>query len=118
MGKTPPPVEILHFPPGAGNGRTYTSIIPSSSEEYASQCPSGENAGAIRINTGGLNGFCRNETGLARRGSCWLVSNSAVQRCQSQIASRLLSGDTDDGNTPVVRSERRRTSPPPSARTA
>jgi len=29
-------VEICHFPPGPGNGRTYTSKRPDSSESYAS----------------------------------------------------------------------------------
>src|SRR3972149_4463364 len=36
VGKDPPAVEICHFPPGPGNGRTYTSKRPDSSESSAS----------------------------------------------------------------------------------
>ena len=40
---SPPAVEIRTFPPGPGNGTTYTSDRPDSFELYASQRPSGEN---------------------------------------------------------------------------
>ena len=58
-GNLPPPVEICHCPPGPGNGRTYTSEIPDSSDAYASQCPSGEKAGYAS-----LNGAPRNSSGF------------------------------------------------------
>src|SRR5688572_9639343 len=45
-GDNPAPLEISHLSPPsdpfAANGRTYTSSIPDSSDEYASHRPSGE----------------------------------------------------------------------------
>ena len=35
------------MPPDPGNGRTYTSLLPASSERYAIHRPSGENTGGI-----------------------------------------------------------------------
>ena len=45
IGTLPPALEICHLPPGPGNGRTYTSYLPDSSDWYAIQRPSGETAG-------------------------------------------------------------------------
>ena len=42
----PATARNLPLPPGPGNGRTYTSWRPDSSEEYASHRPSGENIGS------------------------------------------------------------------------
>ena len=55
-------VEICHFPPGPGNGRTYTSGRPDSFEAYASQRPSGENIAPVSMaglfrNAAGVPGF-------------------------------------------------------------
>ena len=50
VGWIPPAVEICHFPPGPGNGRTYTSGGPDSSETYATQRPSGENTASRSTN--------------------------------------------------------------------
>src|SRR3990172_11304411 len=59
VGKDPPAVEICHFPPGPGNGRTYTSKRPDSSESYASHRPSGEKAALASEN-----GLLRKTTGF------------------------------------------------------
>ena len=47
-GSVPPPVEIgQRLRSTAGNGRTYTSARPDSSDWYASHRPSGEMAGVV-----------------------------------------------------------------------
>src|SRR5262245_50491309 len=61
-GKLPPAFEISVFPPGPGNGRTYTSAVPDSFEVYAIHWPSGENIGSpslkgVRRKTVGFPGF-------------------------------------------------------------
>src|SRR5579864_2502674 len=63
-GILPPPEETCHRPPPAvsGNGRTYTSYKPDSSDAYAIQRPSGENAGCtsfagVRANGSGVAGL-------------------------------------------------------------
>src|SRR5712692_4937583 len=98
---TPPLVEICHLPDpeGAppGNGRTYTSKRPDSSDVYAIQRPSGEKAGSrssnsVRTKSSGL-------PGLGCSGS--LTSNRSVQRSNdvptpnSAKARRLPSGENE-----------------------
>ena len=53
---SPPAVEIRTFPPGPGNGTTYTSDRPDSFELYASQRPSGENWLPASKNGDSMNG--------------------------------------------------------------
>src|SRR5262245_43235424 len=54
-GAPPPSMEICVRLPGPGNGRTYTSARPDSSDTYATHLPSGENDAE-----NSLGGFSRN----------------------------------------------------------
>src|SRR5262245_29784157 len=54
MGKRAPPplpVEIVHSPGEAGNGRTYTSRCPDLFDVNATHFPSGENVGSNSANS-------------------------------------------------------------------
>src|SRR5437667_201511 len=64
-----PSVETCLVPPGPGNGATYTSLRRDSSDEYAIQCPSGENVSeALRALSMNFHGFLSAEvpSGSAR----------------------------------------------------
>ena len=50
VGQSPPSADTCHFPPGPGNGRTYTSERPDSFESYARKRPSGEKAAPTSTN--------------------------------------------------------------------
>src|SRR5262249_9198412 len=120
IGHKPPPVETCHLLPGPGNGRTYNSSVPDSSEEYASQWPSGENAGCPSQND-----VRRNRSAFPRRGWSRSPSTGAVQIsdwpraiCCCVYASRLPSGEKEHGTWKVLPSVAvsRCASPTPSAR--
>src|SRR5215470_4881753 len=84
MGYDPPPAEICDLPPGPGKGRTYNSKVPDSSEEYAIQWPSGENAGSFSENDVFTNAFA-----FPRRGWSWSPSTGAVQISKFKLLSAL-----------------------------
>src|SRR5437763_11235105 len=67
-GNWPPEVDTLHLPPGPGKDRTQTCTSPDSSEAYAMNLPSGENAGSTSTTVGS---FRNGSTlpGLGRSGS-------------------------------------------------
>src|SRR5262249_11907760 len=50
-GCSPPATEILHWPSAAGNGRTYTSGWPDSSDVYAIQRLSGDSCPKCSLNS-------------------------------------------------------------------
>src|ERR1700728_3715125 len=115
----PPPLfETCHFPPcpddGGGNARTYTSYFPDSFDAYASQRPSGENAG-----TWSRKLLLRNCSGFPAFNWPPWSSSGTVQIWSTpppNEASRLPSGVNDDGNWTVLLCHSACGWPDPSAR--
>ena len=113
-----PRLETSHPPPGPGKGTTHNPSFPGSREKYASQRPSGENAGSIVINRVRKNGSV-----LASRGWPGSPSIAAIQISTPPpvlvwlMASRLPSGEMDCGASRVLPSVSRCATPEPSART-
>src|SRR5436190_15283652 len=72
-GCVPPPAQTIHFPDfcEGGNGRTYTSNRPDSSEIYATERPSGENTPRRSANSvpANRNGLPPPESGYTQRSS-------------------------------------------------
>src|ERR1051325_6003807 len=104
MGFVPPPVEICHFPSLAGNGTTFISNLPDSSDEYAIQRPSGE---TMPPNS------CAADR---RRGTGFRsLSRGSIQRSLFCPKIRLLpSGANENGNWASALCVRRSSTPLPS----
>ena len=112
-----PRLEISHPPPGPGKGATHNPSFPGSSEKYASQRPSGENAGRMVTN-----GVGRNGSALPSRRWPASPSTGAVQISTPPpvvvwfIANHLPSGEMDCGTCQVLLSVSRCATPEPSVR--
>src|SRR5262249_5231788 len=107
-----------HLPPAPGNGRTYTSKRPDSSDWYASHRPSGEKTGSTSLkgpfeNTVGLPGL-QPEASSPSMGR--IIKSCAVFCVDSLNARNLPLGCHDPGNWPALFRVSRCTSPVPSAR--
>src|SRR5215831_1923762 len=122
MGNCPPPVDIRVLGPGPGKGRTYTSNVPDSFEVYATQRPSGENAGHAGQGVGPAMGSCRNNFGFPSRGCSALPSTGTAPISARRpavsltTASHLPSDENDDGKPLKSPSPNDCPSPEPSLR--
>src|SRR5262245_51864303 len=122
MGNCPPPVDIGVLGPGPGKGRTYTSNVPDSFEEYATQRPSGEKDGHAGQGVGPAIGSCRNSFAFPRRGCSALPSTGTTQISARRpgtsltTASHLPSAENDDGKPLKSPSPNGCPSPEPSLR--
>src|SRR5262249_47465079 len=114
----PPSVEICRWPPGPGNGRTYTSLRPVSVDWYAIQRPSGENIGSVLMKgllryVMGLPGF-HPDVSSPSIGRI-IKSKPVCEPCSSKVRNLPL-GCQEAGSCRCMLSVRRFTSPVPSAR--
>src|ERR1051326_7349621 len=113
----PPRLETSQPPPGPGNGTTHNPYFPGSLVKYASQRPSGENAGSIVLNRACKNGLAvpnRGWPGSPSRGAVQISTGPAV--LAGANASRLPSGEMGRGFPPISASVSRCATPDPSAR--
>ena len=93
-GSVPPSVDTCQRPAStSGNGRTYTSPRPDSSEAYASHRPSGENSGVISLAavwiTGRVLRSAIDNTQISKLKNC----ERPVESPSSTKASAVPSGD-------------------------
>jgi len=78
MGYFPPPLEIRHLTPAFGKGRTKTSSVPDSLDEYAIHFPSGE-----KVASTSRSGPVRKGSGLPGFGCSGSLNSSGSVRAQA-----------------------------------